>query len=90
MPRKKQKLPYNIPDNILASLGEHTKHGYILFTYDDQDNFRVYVDSDNEPLSTSLKVNALKWLQVIDNIESTLMAQSILGSNGKQLPPSDG
>lgn len=90
MARKKQKGPYNIPDSVLTNLSEHTRHGYLLFTYDDQENFRVYIDADNDVASTSLKVNAGKWLQVMDNIEASMMAQSILGATQKNSPPSTG
>lgn len=84
MKRKKKNQPYELPDNLLTALTEHTRHGYILFTYDDKDNFRVYCNFDSDISGTALQTNACKWLQVMDNIDESIMAQSILGT-----PPDD-
>ena len=78
MGRKKQPKPYDIPDNILGGVTEHTAGGFFLFCFDDQNNFRVYSNFDSELHFKSLKADALKWLQAIDMLENQQMVASLI------------
>lgn len=78
MSRPKKIQPYNIPENILATLEEHTHGGYFLFCQDDQGNFRVYSNFENETYFKAIKSDAVKWFNAVDGLENQQMLMTLL------------
>jgi hypothetical protein len=78
---KKQVPPYVIPENILNNLNEHCKHGWMLFTYDDKDQFRLYCNTDNVLVMKSLRNDINNWLNAIQQLETHISINSLIGNN---------
>lgn len=80
MGRRKKKIePYTLPDSLLGQLTEHCNHGFLLLTYDNEDNYRIYSNFDGEIPFKALKADTLKWLNSIEQIEQTQTLHGILG-----------
>lgn len=82
--RKKQILPYNIPENILNTLNEHCNHGWFLFTYDDKDQFRLYCNFDNPLVIKSLRTDVSNWLDALKQLETEMTIENL--SNNSNPP----
>ncbi len=79
MPRYKKKKPYIIPSGILDHLDEHCKHGWFVFTYDDQNNFRVYSNFDNELIMKALVADIEKYINAFSQLEMGGIIQGMIG-----------
>lgn len=78
MGRPKKIKPFDIPTEVLDKLNEMTNGGFMLFTLDDQLNFRPYSTFDNELIFNFLKNNTINYLEAINNIEKQQMLMSLI------------
>lgn len=76
--RKKQPAPYNIPENVLNVLNEHCNHGWLLFTYDDQDQFRLYCNFDNPLIMKSIRNDVTNWISAMKQLETNMSISSLM------------
>lgn len=80
--RKKQIKPYDIPDNVLNVLNEHCYKGFMLFTLDPQENFRLYCNFDDSTTMKALKSDISNWMDTMKHVEMQSTLHGILGQNG--------
>ncbi len=77
-PKKSKIKPFDIPNEILDKLNEMCAGGFMLFTIDDQGNFRPYSTFDDELVFNFLKTNTMNYLEAINNIEKQQMLMSLI------------
>lgn len=83
MGRPRKIKSYEIPENVLNMLTEHTGGGYFLMCFDNLQNFRIYSNFDSELHFKALKSDAIKWLHQIENIENQQILISLMPNNNK-------
>lgn len=79
MGRKRKTQAYNIPENILNMVNEHSNKGWMLFTYDDFENFRLYCNFDDSTIMKSLKSDIGTWLDAMKQLETQSTLQGLIG-----------
>lgn len=84
MARKKIIQPYNIPEQVLNNLNEHCNRGFMLFTYDNLDNLRLYCNFDDAIVMKSLKSDIESYIEVMTNLQLNNAMQSMIGPSGQQ------
>ncbi len=83
MSRPKKKPPFSIPQNILNSIGECSNHGYILFTFDDKNDFRIYCNFDNEISATAFYTQVGNYIDAVRGLQQQATIQSMIGNKGQ-------
>lgn len=88
MGRKKKNQPYNIPEQVLNIMNEHCSKGWMLFTYDDFNRFRLYCQFDNnDPLiMKALKSDINTYITAVTKYEHDLTVQKIHNDNNPDAP----
>ena len=91
MGRKKKSEPYNIPDQILNVINEHCGKGWMLFTYDDFNRFRLYCNFDDILAMKSLKSDIDTYLSAVAQLEHDATVQKLSSDNqsGDETPPQE-
>ena len=83
MGRKRTKEPYSIPDSILNVLNEHCLGAWAVFTFDDKQNSRIYMNADDAFAMKALKSDIVNWSNAMQHIEAQSTLHGILGHNGE-------
>lgn len=81
MGRPKKIRAYDIPDNVLNVLNEHCHRGFLLFTYDNLDQLRLFCNFDDPIVMKSLKSDVCNWMNAMNHVETQATLQGILGQN---------
>lgn len=81
MGRKKKNQPYTVPDSILNIVNEHCNKGWMLFTYDDANQFRLYCKFDDPLVMKSLKSDLAIWLNALSEYEQNITLSNLIRDN---------
>jgi len=82
MANRKKSQPFNIPKNILNSIEECSNHGYILFTFDDKDDFRIYCNFQNAIAATSFYTQVGNYIDAVRGMQQQATIESMFGGHG--------
>lgn len=89
---KKQRQPFVIPQKLLNQINEVSNRGWILFTFDDANQFRIYSQYDDELAAVALRNNISNYAEAMKNLEMQSTINGILNnmiSFNKQNPPEE-
>lgn len=78
MGRPKKIKPFDIPEDILAKVDECSNGAFMLFCFDDFQNFRCYSNFDSEMHFKALKSDIEKWINAVSHIESQQVLMSLV------------
>lgn len=77
------KNNFHIPESFLKELNEFSGGGFILFTYDQESNPKVYASFDSAAHGLGMQKFMQNWLSLVDtvNLESSMQEISDMGED---------